>query len=169
MAVASCSLMDARFQGVLPEHHIVELPENEESAARFARCLERHAEELAGIIVEPLVQGAGGMRFHSTSVLQRLRDAADRYQLILIFDEIFTGFGRTGNLFACETAGVVPDIMTLSKALTGGTLPLAVTIARPRIFDAFWSDDPHDDVPHGPTLLANALPLPAANGSPDLF
>src|SRR6266436_9730004 len=139
-AMAVCdpaSGMHPRFQGVLPEHHIVELPENEESAARFARCLERHAEELAGIIVEPLVQGAGGMRFHSTSVLQRLRDAADRYQLILIFDEIFTGFGRTGNLFACETARVVPDIMTLSKALTGGTLALAVTVARDKVFDAF--------------------------------
>src|SRR6266404_1986226 len=171
-AMAVCdpaSGMHPRFPGVLPEHHIVELPENEESAARFARCLEHHAEELAGIIVEPLVQGAGGMRFHSTSVLQRLRDAADRYQLILIFDEIFTGFGRTGNLFACETAGVVPDIMTLSKALTGGTLPLAVTIARPRIFDAFWSDDPNDALPHGPTFMANALACAAANASLDLF
>src|SRR5256886_13883089 len=161
--------MHARFHGLLPEHHIIELPQNEESAAAFARCLERHAEELAGIIVEPLVQGAGGMRFHAASVLPRLRDAADRYQLILIFDEIFTGFGRTGNLFACETAGVVPDIMTLSKALTGGTLPLAVTIARPRIFDAFWSDDPNDALPHGPTFLANALACAAANASLDLF
>jgi adenosylmethionine-8-amino-7-oxononanoate aminotransferase len=171
-AMAVCdpaSGMHARFQGVLPEHHMVDLPESEESAMRFARCLERHAQELAGIIVEPLVQGAGGMRFHAASVLQRLRDAADRYQLILIFDEIFTGFGRTGSLFACETAGVVPDIMTLSKALTGGTLPLAVTIARPRIFDAFWSDDPSDALPHGPTFMANALGCAAANASLDLF
>jgi adenosylmethionine---8-amino-7-oxononanoate aminotransferase len=171
-AMAVCdpdSGMHARFKGVLPEHLIVDLPDNEESNELFARCLERHAQELAGIIVEPLVQGAGGMRFHAASVLQRLRDAADRYQLILIFDEIFTGFGRTGTLFACETAGVVPDIVTLSKALTGGTLPLAVTIARPKIFDAFWSDDPGDALPHGPTFMANALACAAANASLDLF
>jgi adenosylmethionine---8-amino-7-oxononanoate aminotransferase len=171
-AMAVCdpdSGMHARFKGVLPEHHFIDLPENEESAGSFTRHLERHAQELAGIIVEPLVQGAGGMRFHAASVLQRLRDAADRYQLILIFDEIFTGFGRTGSLFACEAAGVVPDIVTLSKALTGGTLPLAVTIARPKIFDAFWSDDPGDALPHGPTFMANALACAAANASLDLF
>ena len=161
--------MHARFHGLLPEHHIIELPQNEESAAAFARCLERHAEELAGIIVEPLVQGAGGMRFHAASVLPRLRDAANRYELILIFDEIFTGFGRTGSLFACEAAGVVPDIITLSKALTGGTLPLAATIARGKIFDAFWSDEPGDALPHGPTFMANALACAAANASLDLF
>jgi adenosylmethionine---8-amino-7-oxononanoate aminotransferase len=161
--------MHARFHGLLPEHHIIELPQNEESAAAFARCLERHAEELAGIIAEPLVQGAGGMRFHAASVLPRLRDAANRYELILIFDEIFTGFGRTGSLFACEAAGVVPDIITLSKALTGGTLPLAATIARGKIFDAFWSDEPGDALPHGPTFMANALACAAANASLDLF
>src|SRR5438128_2946027 len=171
-AMAVCDSEDgmhARFHGLLPEHHIVELPQSEESAAIFARCLERHAEELAGIIVEPLVQGAGGMRFHSPSVLQRLRDAANRYELVLIFDEIFTGFGRTGRLFACGEAGVVPDIITLSKALTGGTLPLAVTIARAKVFDAFWSDEPGDALPHGPTFMANALACAAANASLDLF
>lgn len=161
--------MHARFRGVLPEHCVVELPENEESAANFARCLEGHAEELAGIIVEPLVQGAGGMRFHSPSVVQRLRDAANRYELLLIFDEIFTGFGRTGSLFACEAADVVPDIITLSKALTAGTLPLAVTIARAKVFDAFWSDEAGDALPHGPTFMANALACAAANASLDLF
>ncbi|MBV8110032.1 MAG: aminotransferase class III-fold pyridoxal phosphate-dependent enzyme, partial [Hyphomicrobiales bacterium] len=118
---------------------------------------------------EPLVQGAGGMRFHTPSVLQRLRAAADRYQLLLIFDEIFTGFGRTGSLFACEAAGVVPDIMTLSKALTGGTLPLAVTVARDKVFDAFWSDDPTRALVHGPTFMGNALACAAANASLDLF
>jgi adenosylmethionine---8-amino-7-oxononanoate aminotransferase len=161
--------MHARFRGLLPEHHVVEFPQDDATAATFARCLERHADELAGIIVEPLVQGAGGMRFHSESVLRRLREAADRYQLILIFDEIFTGFGRTGSLFACETAGVLPDIITLSKALTGGTLPLAVTIARDKVFDAFWSDEPSAALPHGPTFMANALACAAANASLDLF
>jgi adenosylmethionine-8-amino-7-oxononanoate aminotransferase len=161
--------MHARFRGVLPKHHVVELPDNEETAASFARCLERHADELAGIIIEPLVQGVGGMRFHTPSVLQRLREAATRYELILIFDEIFTGFGRTGSLFACEAASVVPDIIVLSKALTGGTLPLAATIARAKVFDAFWSDEPADALPHGPTFMANALACAAANASLDLF
>jgi adenosylmethionine---8-amino-7-oxononanoate aminotransferase len=129
--------------------------------------LERHAEELAGIVVEPLVQGAGGMRFHDTAVLRALRAAADRYGLLLIFDEIFTGFGRTGTLFACED--VVPDIVTLSKALTGGTLPLAATVASNRVFEAFWSDDPMHALMHGPTFMANPLACAAANASLDLF
>ncbi len=109
---------------------------------RSRSCLQRHADEIAGIVVEPLVQGAGGMRFHAPTVLRRCARLADRYDLLLIFDEIFTGFGRTGALFACEAAGVAPDIVTLSKALTGGTLPLAATIASRKVFDAFWSDDP---------------------------
>jgi adenosylmethionine---8-amino-7-oxononanoate aminotransferase len=161
--------MHARFRGLLPEHYVIDLPRDEDSSAGFTRLLERHADELAGIIVEPLVQGAGGMRFHDAQVLHRLRAAADRYHLILIFDEIFTGFGRTGNLFACEGSGVVPDIVTLSKALTGGTLPLAATIACRKVFDAFWSDDPMHALMHGPTYMANALGCAAANASLDLF
>jgi adenosylmethionine-8-amino-7-oxononanoate aminotransferase len=161
--------MHKLFAPLLPAHHIIDLPLNEEAAAGFAQCLERHAGELAGIIVEPLVQGAGGMRFHDEAVLRLLRKSADRYDLLLIFDEIFTGFGRTGSLFACEAADVVPDIMTLSKALTGGMLPLAATIARKRVFDAFWSDDPARALLHGPTFMANALACAAANASLDLF
>jgi adenosylmethionine-8-amino-7-oxononanoate aminotransferase len=101
--------------------------------------------------------------------LQRLRQAADKYGLILIFDEIFTGFGRTGALFAHQAAGVTPDIITLGKALTGGTLPLAATIASRRIFEAFWSDDPLHALMHGPTFMGNALACAAANASLDLF
>ena len=102
-------------------------------------------------------------------MLQRLRQIADRYDLLLIFDEIFTGFGRTGTMFACEQAGVVPDIITVGKALTGGTLPLAATIARRKVFDAFWSDDPEHALMHGPSFMANALACAAANASLDLF
>jgi adenosylmethionine-8-amino-7-oxononanoate aminotransferase len=109
------------------------------------------------------------MHFHDADVLQRLREIADRYELLLIFDEIFTGFGRTGTMFACEQAGVVPDIVTLSKALTGGTLPLAATIARKKVFEAFWSDDPKHALMHGPTYMGNALACAAANASLDLF
>jgi adenosylmethionine-8-amino-7-oxononanoate aminotransferase len=155
------------FRGLLPEHFILDLPQDDASAAAFDVFLERHAEELAGIIVEPLVQGAGGMRFHELAVLHHLRAAADRYELLLIFDEIFTGFGRTGTMFACGP--VVPDIITLSKALTGGTLPLAATVARRKVFDAFWSENPRHALMHGPTFMGNALACAAANASLDLF
>jgi adenosylmethionine-8-amino-7-oxononanoate aminotransferase len=107
--------------------------------------------------------------FHDPVVLHRLRRIADRYDLLLIFDEIFTGFGRTGTMFACEQAAVVPDIITLGKALTGGTLTLAATIARRKVFDAFWSDDPKHALMHGPSFMANALACAAANASLDLF
>jgi adenosylmethionine-8-amino-7-oxononanoate aminotransferase len=109
------------------------------------------------------------MRFHDAATLRRLREAADRHCLLLIFDEIFTGFGRTGTMFACEQAGVTPDIITLSKALTGGTLPLAATVATRKVFDGFWSDDPKKALMHGPTFMANALACAAANASLDLF
>jgi adenosylmethionine-8-amino-7-oxononanoate aminotransferase len=161
--------MHRLFHGLLPEHIILDLPRDEESAAALDRVLAERAEEIAGIIVEPLVQGAGGMLFHDAEVLRRLRTAADRYRLLLIFDEIFTGFGRTGAMFACETAGVAPDIITLSKALTGGTLPLAATGATDAVFDAFWSDDPTHALMHGPTYMGNALACAAANASLDLF
>jgi adenosylmethionine-8-amino-7-oxononanoate aminotransferase len=161
--------MHRLFHDLLPQHHILDLPRDEASIAAFESSLERHAHELAGIIVEPLVQGAGGMRFHEPVALKRLRAAADRHGLLLIFDEIFTGFGRTGTMFACERAGVVPDIITLGKALTGGTLPLAATVARRHVFEAFWSDDPSHALMHGPTYMANPLACAAANASLDLF
>jgi adenosylmethionine-8-amino-7-oxononanoate aminotransferase len=161
--------MHALFKGLLPAHINVTLPTDDERAEELRRVLERHAEALAGIIVEPLVQGAGGMRFHDAAVLRRLRQLADQHDLLLIFDEIFTGFGRTGTMFACEQADVAPDIICLSKALTGGTLPLAATVASKRVFEAFWSDDPGHALMHGPTYMANALACAAANASLDLF
>ena len=157
------------FQGLLPEHVIAGLPTDAASADALELVLARHAENIAGLIVEPLVQGAGGMRFHDAATLNRLREIADRCGALLIFDEIFTGFGRTGTMFACEQAGAVPDIVTLSKALTGGTLPLAATVARKHVFDAFWSDDPAKALMHGPTYMGNALACAAANASLDLF
>jgi adenosylmethionine-8-amino-7-oxononanoate aminotransferase len=161
--------MHAAFRGLLPEQITVDLPVDDRSTVAFEAALERHADELAAIIVEPLVQGAGGMRFHDAQVLRTLRTAADRYELLLIFDEIFTGFGRTGSLFAFQAAGIGPDIITLSKALTGGTLPLAATIADKKVFAAFWSDDPAQALMHGPTFMANPLACAAANASLDLF
>ncbi|HYE51904.1 MAG TPA: adenosylmethionine--8-amino-7-oxononanoate transaminase [Azospirillaceae bacterium] len=161
--------MHSLFAGLLPEHVIADLPVDEASTAAFEATLAAHAHELTAILTEPLVQGAGGMRFHDASVLRTLRDAADRHGLLLILDEIFTGFGRTGTMFACEAAGIVPDIVTLSKALTGGTMALAATVARRHVFEAFWSDDPMHALMHGPTYMANPLACAAANASLDLF
>ncbi len=161
--------MHSLFAGLLPEHPVVDLPVDDASIAAFDLFLEQHAPRLAAIIVEPLVQGAGGMLLHAPAVLRHLRRAADHYGLTLIFDEIFTGFGRTGSMFAFEQAGVVPDIITLSKALTGGTLPLAATIATDDLFAAFLSPSPATALMHGPTYMANAMGCAAANASLDLF
>lgn len=161
--------MHSLFRGMLAEHDIVDLPRDDAAMARLDAFLETRGPQLAGILVEPLVQGAGGMLLHEPQVLRRLRQLADRHGLLLIFDEIFTGFGRTGTMFAFEQAGARPDIITLSKALTGGTLPLAATVASSRVFDAFWSDDPSHALMHGPTFMGNAMACAAANASLDLF
>ena len=161
--------MHAAFRGLLPQQITVDLPVDEASTKAFATLLAERSDEIAAFIVEPLVQGAGGVRFHGPQVLRTLREAADRYDILLIFDEMFTGFGRTGSLFAFQAAGVAPDILTIGKALTGGTLPLAATLASQKVFEAFWSDDPGHALMHGPTFMANALACAAANASLDLF
>lgn len=170
MAVSDpAASMHAAFRGLLPRQITLDLPADEASENALDALLAERAGEIAAIIVEPLVQGAGGMRFHSPQVLRNLRKAADRHDILLIFDEIFTGFGRTGSLFAFQGSGVVPDILTVGKALTGGTLPLAATMASQRVFEAFWSDDQSHALMHGPTFMANALACAAANASLDLF
>jgi adenosylmethionine-8-amino-7-oxononanoate aminotransferase len=161
--------MHSLFAGVLPAQHIADLPLDAASEAALSALLADKGREIAAILVEPRVQGAGGMLFHDDEVLRRLRRLADAHDVLLIFDEIFVGFGRTGDLFACEGAGVAPDIVTLSKALTGGTLPLSAAVASRRVFDAFWSDDPGAALMHGPTYMANPLACAAANASLDLF
>lgn len=161
--------MHALFAGVMPAQVIADLPVDEASTAALDALLAERSGEIAAILVEPLVQGAGGMLFHSSAVLRRLRELADKHGVLLIFDEIFTGFGRTGSLFAMQQAGIEPDIVTLSKALTGGTLPLSAAIASRKVYDAFWSDDPGAALMHGPTYMANPLACAAANASLDLF
>ncbi len=161
--------MHRLFAGMLEEHVLAELPVDEARDAAVDALLKRHAGELAAIVVEPLVQGAAGMRMHGPETLRRIRRAADRHGLLLIADEIFTGFARTGTMFACEQAGIVPDIMTVSKALTGGHAPLSAAIARRHVFAAFLDEDPDKALMHGPTYMAYALGAAAANASLDLF
>ncbi|MGF1606061.1 MAG: adenosylmethionine--8-amino-7-oxononanoate transaminase [Rhodothalassiaceae bacterium] len=159
--------MHSAFRGLLPRHLLADLPETAEAVEQLDAHLAAHP--VAAMIVEPLVQGAGGMKLHTPAVLQTLRRLADKHEILLIFDEIFTGFGRTGSLFACERAGVVPDIVTLSKALTGGVAPLSAAIARTPVFEAFLDRDPEKALMHGPTYMAHALGCAAANASLDLF
>jgi adenosylmethionine-8-amino-7-oxononanoate aminotransferase len=161
--------MHGRGRGFLPDQFIADLPRDAASAARLDELLAREASSLAALVIEPLVQGAAGMIFHDEATLRRVRAAADRHGLLLIADEIFTGFGRTGALFACAAAGIVPDIVTLSKALTGGVLPLAATVVRRPVFEAFLSDEAEAALMHGPTFMANALACAAANAALDLF
>ena len=161
--------MHARFGKSLQQQLCVALPRDAADFDRFADLLAREADGLAGLIIEPLAQCAGGMRFHSPEVLKRIVMAARAHDLLVIFDEIATGFGRTGQLFAAEEAGVVPDIVTLSKALTGGTLPLAVTVARREVYQAFLSQDPALALMHGPTYSGNPLACAAALASLELF
>ena len=161
--------MHARFGGWLPPQVFADLPRTPDQAATLDALLRAHASDLAAVIVEPLVQGAGGMRFHDAEVLADLARIVRGHGLPLIADEVFTGFGRTGAMFACEQAGVVPDIICLSKALTGGTLALAATVATTEVFEGFLSDDPAFALMHGPTFMANPLACAAANASLDLF
>jgi adenosylmethionine-8-amino-7-oxononanoate aminotransferase len=161
--------MHALFAGSMPDQIMAELPTDANLSRAFDLLLDTHSERIAAVIVEPLVQGAGGMQMHDAATLACIGEACRRHEVLLIADEIMTGFGRTGRMFACEEASVTPDIVCLSKALTGGTLPLAATVARKHVFEAFLSDDPGAALMHGPTYMANALACAAANASLDMF
>jgi adenosylmethionine-8-amino-7-oxononanoate aminotransferase len=161
--------MHRMLTGVLPEQVVARLPRSAEEFEAFEQLVVEHADQLAALIMEPLVQAAAGMKFHEPEALARIVEIARRYDLLIIFDEITTGFGRTGTMFACEQADVVPDIVTLSKALTGGTLPLAATIARRHVYERFLSDSIDQALVHGPTFCGNPMGCAAANASLDLF
>lgn len=138
--------------------------------ASMESLVREHHAELAGVILEPLCQGAAGIRIYPAEYLRRLRALCDEYDLLLIADEIAVGFGRTGSLFACGKAGVVPDILCLGKALTGGYLPMSVTVASERVYDSFRSDDTHDRTFYdGHTYCGNPITSALALAALDIY
>ncbi|MFY1675943.1 adenosylmethionine--8-amino-7-oxononanoate transaminase [Streptomyces sp. WMMC905] len=163
--------MHELWAGALPRQVFADVPPvtyREDYAERLRALVARHADELAAVIVEPVVQGAGGMRFHSPAYLRVLREACDAHDVLLVFDEIATGFGRTGALFAADHAAVAPDVMCLGKALTGGYLTLAATVCSTRVAEGIS----RGDVPvlaHGPTFMGNPLASAVACASIELL
>lgn len=135
--------------------------------AALEQAFAQYHDKLNCVLVEPLLQGAGGMRMYDVSFLQRARELCDQYGVLLIFDEVATGFGRTGNRFVADL--VLPDILVLGKALTGGYIGHAVTVANHKVYDGFYDDDPTHALMHGPTFMGNALACSVALKSIELF
>lgn len=147
-----------------PSKYVVHIPTKIEA---LEQAFEEYHSRLNCFIVEPLLQGAGGMRMYDVSFLQRARELCDRYGVLLIFDEVATGFGRTGNRFVADL--VLPDILVLGKALTGGYIGHAVTVANEKVFQGFYDDNPAHALMHGPTFMGNALACSVALKSIELF
>lgn len=161
--------MHSHFKGFLLEQYSHTIPQSDDEIRTFETFVAERRDELAGVLIEPLIQGAGGMKFHPPESVAAISRICEHNDVLLIADEIATGFGRTGTMFACEQADVVPDIICVGKALTAGMMGLAATVATERVYEAFLSDDPMKALMHGPTFMANPLACAAANASLDLF
>jgi adenosylmethionine-8-amino-7-oxononanoate aminotransferase len=163
------------FNQVLPEHYFAPKPQTafdqpfkKGDIAEFKAIIEAHHQQIAAVILEPIVQGAGGMHFYSPDYLRQVRALCNEYNILLIADEIATGFGRTGKLFACEWAEISPDIMCLGKSLTGGYMTLAATLCSDEVSQGICEGEAGCFM-HGPTFMGNPLACSVANASIDLL
>ncbi len=161
--------MHEKFSKILINNFSLNLPQNKNDLDQFEDFVKKNQHKIAGVFVEPLVQCAGGMKFHKAEILRKIFLITKKYNLLFIADECATGFYRTGKIFACDHAKITPDIMVLGKALTGGCLTLAATIVSEKIFASFLGDSPENALMHGPTFMGNPLAAAAANASLDLF
>jgi adenosylmethionine---8-amino-7-oxononanoate aminotransferase len=169
MSVSGSENFNAIFHKYIPSQHLVTLPQNDDELNIFADFIKNHKNEIAGLIIEPLVQCAGGFHIHSPLILKAIFNICTEHEIIFIADEIATGFYRTGSVFAFKEANIIPDIICIGKALSGGFLPIAATIASPNITQAFESNNSDKILMHGPTFMANPLACAASIASLELF
>jgi adenosylmethionine---8-amino-7-oxononanoate aminotransferase len=169
MSVSASSEFNRAYDNLTTRNYTLDIPSDEYSFAEFADTVAAIKGTVAALIIEPLVQAAGGFHFHSPDILSEIRRVCREHDILFIADEIATGFARTGSLFACHEAAIEPDILCLGKALSGGHMPLAATLASGKVFEAFLGTEYERALMHGPTYMAHPIACAAANASLDLF
>ena len=173
MSVGDPNEFVAPFRSLLFDVHHIPTPDLKttegECLARLDQLLQRESPNIAGMILEPMVQGAGGMRIHSPNFLREMARLCKEYEVLLIADEVMTGFGRTGKMFACEHAGISPDVLCIAKGLTGGVIPLAATLATEELYAGFLGPNTKDAFLHGHSFTANPIACAAAMASLQLL
>ncbi len=169
MSVSASGEFNRAYDNLTTRNYTLDIPSDEYSFAEFADTIAAIKGTVAALIIEPLVQAAGGFKLHSPDILSEIRRVCREHDILFIADEIATGFARTGSMFACHEAAIEPDILCLGKALSGGHMPLAATLTNAKVFNAFLGTEYEKALMHGPTFMAHPIACAAANASLDLF